>query len=295
MLWNRARSQHEEITRLKGCGYPEIIVETCALRMQIGIRSDQIEDATAWIVNCLDNSDSEGVSLSLRALIAEGAVRSASLSGDDDPVYRELHDRMLVEILAGGQAVVMLERSGRAVCPWLVRRGRAAEAVDLATRLAVITADQNRLLVAAEFSLLRADAELAGGDWQRSAEAISEAMKLTAPSGAIQMFVDLLGEARALLFPSFANMEDPDEGLRTHFRSIMRLMSAEGSLTPQLNLLTDRERDTIIECAGDASVKAAARSLGVSPETVKHHLSSIYRKLDVNGRSDAVSALARRL
>lgn len=54
--------------------------------------------------------------------------------------------------------------------------------------------------------------------------------------------------------------------------------------------LTKREREILEHLATGASNKEIARSLGVSPNTVKTHVASLYLKLEVTGRGKAVEA-----
>lgn len=54
--------------------------------------------------------------------------------------------------------------------------------------------------------------------------------------------------------------------------------------------LTRREREILEHLAKGASNKEIARTLGVSPNTVKTHVASLYFKLEVSGRGKAVEA-----
>lgn len=54
--------------------------------------------------------------------------------------------------------------------------------------------------------------------------------------------------------------------------------------------LTPRECEILAHLAKGASNKEIARALGVSPNTVKTHVASLYLKLEVNGRGKAVEA-----
>lgn len=53
------------------------------------------------------------------------------------------------------------------------------------------------------------------------------------------------------------------------------------------NTLTDREREVLIQTAGGKLNKEIADSLRISERTVKNHLSSIFRKLEVSDRTQA--------
>ncbi len=57
--------------------------------------------------------------------------------------------------------------------------------------------------------------------------------------------------------------------------------------------LTDRERDVLEELATGKTTKEIARVLFVGEETVKTHLSSVYQKLGVSDRVQAVAAALR--
>jgi DNA-binding CsgD family transcriptional regulator len=61
----------------------------------------------------------------------------------------------------------------------------------------------------------------------------------------------------------------------------------------QQSLLTARELDVVeLLVAGDSN-KDIARRLGITPKTVMHHTSSIYRKLGVRGRAETVAWAVR--
>lgn len=54
--------------------------------------------------------------------------------------------------------------------------------------------------------------------------------------------------------------------------------------------LTPRESELLQAFSAGKSYKEAARALGISPHTVGNHVKSIYRKLEVNSRIEAISA-----
>jgi DNA-binding NarL/FixJ family response regulator len=64
---------------------------------------------------------------------------------------------------------------------------------------------------------------------------------------------------------------------------------AEGPAPRRDALLTDREREVVELIASGATNEAVARELVLSADTVKTHVSSILRKLDVASRAEAVA------
>jgi DNA-binding NarL/FixJ family response regulator len=64
-------------------------------------------------------------------------------------------------------------------------------------------------------------------------------------------------------------------------------------LRPVRSRLTDREWEVLDLLSTGATTDEIARSLVLSPETVRSHLKNLYRKLEVNSREDAVQAASR--
>jgi two-component system response regulator DegU len=65
------------------------------------------------------------------------------------------------------------------------------------------------------------------------------------------------------------------------------------SAQPQVRL-TEREYDVLVQLAEGKSTREIAKALYVGEETVKTHLSSVYQKLGVTDRVQAVAAALRR-
>ena len=62
----------------------------------------------------------------------------------------------------------------------------------------------------------------------------------------------------------------------------------------QVELLTDRELDALRLAARGLTNRAIGHELGISHRTVQGHLQSIYGKLGVNSRTEAVTEALRR-
>jgi DNA-binding NarL/FixJ family response regulator len=62
----------------------------------------------------------------------------------------------------------------------------------------------------------------------------------------------------------------------------------------QIEVLTDRELDVLRLAARGLTNRAIGHELGISHRTVQGHLQSVYGKLDVNSRTEAVTEALRR-
>ena len=106
-------------------------------------------------------------------------------------------------------------------------------------------------------------------------------------------------EARTVLAEARTIMERyPDAGifpelLERQERKLRGRKAREGQLDGELTL---RELDVLRLLVGESSIRQIAQNLYVSPSTVRTHVKSIYRKLGVSSRKDAVQeAYARGL
>lgn len=70
----------------------------------------------------------------------------------------------------------------------------------------------------------------------------------------------------------------------------LRLLGDRAPKVPndRLELLSEAERSILTLVGRAESTKAIAAKRGISPKTVRNHLASIYRKLDVRNRSEAI-------
>jgi DNA-binding NarL/FixJ family response regulator len=69
--------------------------------------------------------------------------------------------------------------------------------------------------------------------------------------------------------------------------------TAGTGLRPVRSRLTDREWEVLDLLGTGSTTDEIARSLVLSPETVRSHLKNLYRKLEVNSRDEAVKAAER--
>jgi two-component system response regulator DesR len=71
----------------------------------------------------------------------------------------------------------------------------------------------------------------------------------------------------------------------------MTVFEPQREATP--SLLSEREREVLELIAGGATNPEIAKQLFLSPHTVKEHTSTLYRKLKVRNRAEAVQRAQR--
>jgi DNA-binding CsgD family transcriptional regulator len=78
-------------------------------------------------------------------------------------------------------------------------------------------------------------------------------------------------------------------------REAIDLLHAKiNDLGKSASILTKREEEILIALGSGKTALAIARLLQISEPTVKSHVMSIYRKLDVNNKTSALAEAARR-
>jgi DNA-binding CsgD family transcriptional regulator len=79
------------------------------------------------------------------------------------------------------------------------------------------------------------------------------------------------------------------ELLTPHLMRLYARAARRGEVVPGLELLTPREREVIRLVAAGRTNRETARSLWISPHTVRRHLEHIFEKLEVTTRTAAVA------
>ncbi|NJN80902.1 MAG: hypothetical protein HC802_00475 [Caldilineaceae bacterium] len=153
---------------------------------------------------------------------------------------------------------------------------------------------------------LEALLQRAAGRQKEALTALEEAIILAKPDHFIRTFVDLGPDLVQLLEQLRRQQIEPDYigqilmayPLATQAPQTMRPSqpAQPQPLPPATKLvepLTEREREILVLLAERLSNKEIAHLLAVSPFTVKNHLSTIYQKLGVSGRRQAVNHAGR--
>ena len=135
---------------------------------------------------------------------------------------------------------------------------------------------------------LQALLHAAQGNTSKGLDKLAEAISLAEPGSFIRPFLDLGPEMTDLLVSLIEH--DPTQDYAQKILDAFRREKAPPSL-PEVALLdplTNREIEVLKTLAEGLSNNEIADKLFISPETVKRHLSTIYSKLDVKNRQQAV-------
>ncbi len=142
--------------------------------------------------------------------------------------------------------------------------------------------------------VLLACAELQHGRTLRADEHLCRAVEMGRPEGYIRPFVEEAAQILPLLRVVSANRPDPYlTQLISHAERAVPA-TAEDKSGSMIEPLTVREREVLGYLPSHLSVPDIATKIYVSPNTVKSHLKSIYRKMGAASRGDAVTIAVSR-
>ena len=142
--------------------------------------------------------------------------------------------------------------------------------------------------------VLLACAEMHHGRTLRADDHLGRAVELGRPEGYIRPFVEEAAQVLSLLRVASASHPDPYlTQLIEHAHQAVPAAAVDkpGSI---LEPLTVREREVLGYLPSHLSVPDIAARIYVSPNTVKSHLKSIYRKMGAASRGDAVTIAVSR-
>jgi LuxR family maltose regulon positive regulatory protein len=136
---------------------------------------------------------------------------------------------------------------------------------------------------------LRALALSARGDTAGALAALEPALRLASPDGYVRSFIDLGLPMARLLQEAAARGVMPEYigGLLAAFGEAALVPGQPASRLPEP--LSERELEVLNSIAAGLTNREIADALFISPETVKKHTGSIYGKLGVRGRTQAVA------
>jgi len=156
-----------------------------------------------------------------------------------------------------------------------------------------------RMVQVIEIHILRSLAWQALGKMDEALSEMREALTLAKPEGYIRLFLDE-GEQMHLLLQKMNLAED---GLGNYIKKLLAAFKGEKAAHPLIPItrdrrpatqsvafdsLSQREKEVLRFLAGTLSVEKIADELVVSVHTVRSHIKSIYSKLGVHGRLEAI-------
>ncbi|WP_343521254.1 LuxR C-terminal-related transcriptional regulator [Sphingomonas sp.] len=149
-----------------------------------------------------------------------------------------------------------------------------------------------RLLVDA--NILLAYGHRAAGDAAKARACFDDAVGTAMFQNIARPFIDQRRFAEPLLGETLGGTAQLDR-FRAHFlKGIARALAARPVNGPAPGLLSDAEAEILEHLGFGYSNKEIARLIGMSPDTVKYRLKSVFRKIGVHKRRDAVRVLRER-
>ena len=223
---------------------------------------------------------------------ADPALGSEAAQCVEDASYLAGRDR--------GQTQEMITLAAARV---MFARGEPEEAIAGLTRSLDAAEASGRLGAVIELRILRSLAFVRRGNCQEALADLERALTLAEPEGYVRIFIDE-GQPMQLLLAQWqahANagpLRDYVTRLLNQFDAEPRTMTAaQEKSSPTGGLaepLSQRELEVLHLIALGRTNQEIARQLVVAAGTIKAHTASIYRKLDVSNRTEAV-ARAREL
>lgn len=217
-------------------------------------------------------------------------LADAGRTGEMEALARRIDLPALWATACGARALpwVDVEMVGRATIRFALAVGDQAGAREAADRLHALAEQMEERPGIVVARLLRARVLKAAGADHEARIAWAAAVAMAAEGGMSQPFLDEHVDpgfgARALLDETPAQ-----QALLARIEA--RALEAMRARIDRDERLTARERDVVYWLAQGRATKEIGRELGVSPETVKQHLKTIFSKLNVNTRAAVVAAV----
>lgn len=103
------------------------------------------------------------------------------------------------------------------------------------------------------------------------------------------------GEPKEVVLQAIADVADGKAPMSARIASLLiEYFNQLGNATKELSDLTNRENEILEKLSKGYLYKEVADQLNISPETVKKHAGSIYRKLHVSNKMEAVNIFKKK-
>jgi LuxR family maltose regulon positive regulatory protein len=180
----------------------------------------------------------------------------------------------------------------------LIALNKPEEAISLLSRLEEIARSEQRMGRVIEILLLKALAMQAKGDAEDAMLALTKCLTLAQPEGYVRVFLDE-GQPMQMLLAQWIALAGVGP-VRDYAFHLLAQFNAEPHTTKgtqektfpggsPVEPLSQRELEVLHLIALGKTNQQIAQQLIVAPGTVKAHTASIYRKLDVTNRTEAVA------
>jgi LuxR family maltose regulon positive regulatory protein len=163
------------------------------------------------------------------------------------------------------------------------------EALSLLTRLLAAAEKAGWVHEEIKILILQALALRAGGDSEKAIATLTRALTLAEPGGYVRTFIDEGAPMTRLL-----RMAADQRVAREYVGKLLAAFGAEeqeravSPASPLIEPLTEREAEVLRLLTTSLSTPEIAQELVISVHTVRSHVKSIYCKLDVHQRMEAV-------
>jgi LuxR family maltose regulon positive regulatory protein len=211
-----------------------------------------------------------------RGLLIDGVVSPPPTPGEDHVGYRLRKYEELV------------------LARLFLNQGRSEDSLALLESVLAVARDLGRVDLVIQCQILLALTHQALGNEAQSLDALADALSLAEPGGFVRVFCD---EGRPLV--SLLRLAASRGISSAYAASLLAVIASGGSeplessrsedrVQPLLEPLSERELDVLRLLATGLSNPEIAQELYIATSTVRSHCKSIYGKLDVHSRWDAV-------
>ncbi|MGJ4730115.1 LuxR C-terminal-related transcriptional regulator [Luteimonas sp. SDU101] len=176
----------------------------------------------------------------------------------------------------------------------LLVEGEAARALSELERLRQWATRHGAGRLLLDTTLLLAQAQASSGDAMAARASFDAAVGMAMFQGIVRPFIDAQRFVEPLLGAVQPDAAQGDRFRGQFLRTLTRAYAARPMDNGSQGLLTDAEVEVIEPLCRGLSNKEIARAIGMSPDTVKYRLKSLFRKIDVHRRKDAVRVLRER-